>query len=1338
MHWKKAIAVAALLVAGLILAAFILVAAYDFNTLKPRIQQLAKETTGRELVIAGDLDVRLGFSPVISIHDVRFQNAPWGSRPDLLTATRIELRVKLWPLILGDLVFKRIHLIEPDFLLEFNKSGDVNLLFDTIQAAASQERPPDLSTLPVFIVKDLTIEKGRFNYIDEKRNLTLEIRIDSANANIRGWDKPVRLKASGAVEDIPLTVKGNFGPIWAWLDPNLALSADLSLTSGGTSATVRGSVRDPIEFESFSFDIVSSGSSTKEIARYAEQPKVPEFGPFTITARVSDADGKPALHILNAAVGEEERVRLAVTGKINDVISMRGVALDVTATGQDTANLVKIGIPPIPLRGPFRITAGLSDPKPKIYKADDMRVAIGDHLITGRMELSMAEPIPMLTAKLSSEKFGLWPFTLDAVLTGPVDKLALPKLDVIFGTEDVVKASLRGSIGNLLKLSGVDLDFQMRGRDLSNASRIFNRKLPLRGAFHASGKAAITEPKLFQVPKLQVSLGKNDFEGSMDWDLRGEAPQWKATLSSRDLDASSIIPKQSVGQPWVKALDQMDPFEMRFHMTGFSGERSIDMFELSSGNSRFLKLEMSGTIQKVKSLQGIDLTFHASGQDVGQLGQLYGGALPAQGIFDVSGRIAKPEASTYEIADLGILLGPNELSGRVNIDLAGNQPRLFVELSSRQISLESLSLPDKKWITPISKITDFGPLALKAQLSGPLDRITLERVDLDMGREELAKISLKGALNDLSAGRGLDVQFSIKGNDAARLEQLLGQPVPLEGVYKLSGRLSDPAVKTYRIEDLNAIIGENDLRGRVDLVLAKSSPMIALELESSKTTLAPVTIESIESLRGIPDLGPLKLAVRVVGRGDTYTFTDLDLNFGKDELVSVMVKGTIKDPSIPKGMNLDFAIRSSDLAIFEKLSGKAFFPQGALRLSGHFVDIAPNVYRTSSLTAIWGESEHKGWVELDLSGERPKVRADISSNKLDLRPVLAREDSKETATAPPPSPGTSSARVFSSKAWNLEGLSRLDADLHLRNQQVLLPRAVIGDVEMYLHLDEGHLRITPFTFRIGEGSADILFDLNSREAMPVWKTAIHVEQLSLGAKLDQLESRANLEGKLDMDVRLDGSGDSMAALMAGLNGDIRAAIKDGRIVSRYLAFLQRYMGDLLQLFNPSQVRAEYTPINCWVNNINIKDGLADVKVLLDTDQTTLISAGGINLKTEKLNLSIKPTPKRSSGVGVTISFRRMSQWVRLGGTLADPDLVFAAGNTFRMFGRIAGGFLIAGPFGSAAAFFADVSVGKEDACQIADEVYEYTGQPEAATEINETPGVAGNDREQPEHRGPSR
>jgi len=1186
----------------------------------------------------------------------------------------------------------------------------------------------------VFVVNDLTIENGRFNYIDKEWNVTLSTRIDGGNAKIPGWDEPIRLKASGAAEDIPLSVKGNFGPIWAWLDPDMALSADLALISGGTSATIRGRVRDPIEFKDFSFDIVSSGASTREIARYAEQPKVPEFGPFTITAKVSDADGTPALHILNAAVGGEELVKLAVSGKIDDVVAMRGVALDVTATGQDTANLVKIGIPPIPLRGPFRLTTGMSDPKPKVYNADDMRVAIGDHLITGRMQFSMAEPNPMLTAKLSSEKFGLWPFMLDAVLTGPVEKLALPQIDVTFGTEDVVKVALNGSVGNLRKLSGVDLGFQMRGRDLSNASQIFDRKLPLRGAFQASGKAVITEPKLFQIPKLQVSIGKNHFDGTVDWDLRGDAPQWKATLSSRDLDASSIIPQQHVGQPWVNALDRMDPFRIQFHMAGFSGERSIEMFELSSGNSRFVKLDMSGSIREVKGLQGIDVTFQANGQDVGQLGQLYGGDMPAQGTFDVSGRIANPAGSTYEIADLGIHVGPNKLAGRVTLNLAGNPPRLSAELSSRQISLESVSLPDKTWMTPLRKITDFGPLALKAQMSGLSDRIALERVELEVGREQLAKISLKGSLKDLNAGRGLDLRFSIQGEDATQIEQLMGQPVPLEGLYKLSGRLTDPSVQTYRMEDLNIVIGENDLHGRVDLDLTKSSPMVALELESARTTLAPVTHESVQSFRGIPDLGPLKLAVRVVGRGDTYTFKDLDLNFGKDELVSVVVNGTIKDPSMPKGMDLDFVVRSSDLANFEKLGGRNLSLQGALTMSGHFTDIAPNVCRTSSLTAVWGESEHNGWVELELSGEIPKVRADLSSSKWDLRQVLARETQKDNTGQINPTSDKENNRVFSSEPINFKGLSRIDADLHLRNQQVLLPRTVMDDVVMHLRLENGHLRITPFTFRIGEGNADILFDPKSTASPRQWVTVINVKQLELGAKLDQLESRANLEGNLDINLSVEGSGDSMAALMAGLNGDIRTSMKDGRIVSRYFEQLQRYMGDVLQLFNPFQAKKEYTPINCWVTTINVKDGLADVKVLLDTDQTTIISAGDINLKTEQVNMGIRPNPKRS--YGVSISLRRLSQSVRLRGPLANPSLAVAAGGTFATIGK-ALGFGLFGPVGWAA-FFTDVSVGKRDACQVAEDVFESGGELAEAAEVDEVPGTTGYDREQPAHRGPSR
>jgi uncharacterized protein involved in outer membrane biogenesis len=250
-------------------------------------------------------------------------------------------------------------------------------------------------------------------------------------------------------------------------------------------------------------------------------------------------------------------------------------------------------------------------------------------------------------------------------------------------------------------------------------------------------------------------------------------------------------------------------------------------------------------------------------------------------------------------------------------------------------------------------------------------------------------------------------------------------------------------------------------------------------------------------------------------------------------------------------------------------------------------------------------------------------------------------------------------------------------------------------------LKDGNLEIKPFKFTMGGGKADVQFALRSQVTPATLAATLAIDQLDIGPMLDQLGYQRSVEGNLDANLKLDSSGDSVAALMAALNGNIRIALSNGRAASKYLKLLEKYLGSgILRMLNPFQQKREYAPINCFVNNIEIKDGLADVKLLLDTDQTSIFGAGDVNLKTERLNLGIKPTPKKGAGpAGVSFSFKELSQPFRLGGTLANPSLVIDPGRSAFVVGKMAGALAL-GPFGIAA-FFADVSVGKKDPCTAA-------------------------------------
>ena len=218
-----------------------------------------------------------------------------------------------------------------------------------------------------------------------------------------------------------------------------------------------------------------------------------------------------------------------------------------------------------------------------------------------------------------------------------------------------------------------------------------------------------------------------------------------------------------------------------------------------------------------------------------------------------------------------------------------------------------------------------------------------------------------------------------------------------------------------------------------------------------------------------------------------------------------------------------------------------------------------------------------------------------------------------------------------------------------------------------------------------------------------------IDQLAIGPMFDKLGYQRSVEGNMDAALNLESTGNSVAAWMAGLNGGSRIAVSQGRMTSEYIELLEKYLGSgILNMINPFQEKREYTPVNCFVNDVDIKGGLADVKILLDTDRTSIFGVGEVNLKTERLDLGIKPTPKKGAmPANISFSFKELSQPFRLGGTLANPHLAIDPGRTAFVIGKMAGALAL-GPVGIAA-FFADVSVGKQDPCALALEAINVKG-----------------------------
>ena len=114
------IGVAAVLVV-VIVGTFVALSLVDWSKYADLAIAEVKNTTGRDLRIAGKIDVGL-LPPRLIVDGVSLTNAPWGSRPEMVKTKHVEIRAALLPLLIGN-VHLKIDIVAPDVFLETDKKG---------------------------------------------------------------------------------------------------------------------------------------------------------------------------------------------------------------------------------------------------------------------------------------------------------------------------------------------------------------------------------------------------------------------------------------------------------------------------------------------------------------------------------------------------------------------------------------------------------------------------------------------------------------------------------------------------------------------------------------------------------------------------------------------------------------------------------------------------------------------------------------------------------------------------------------------------------------------------------------------------------------------------------------------------------------------------------------------------------------------------------------------------------------------------------------------------------------------------------------------------------------
>jgi AsmA protein len=294
-------------------------------------------------------------------------------------------------------------------------------------------------------------------------------------------------------------------------------------------------------------------------------------------------------------------------------------------------------------------------------------------------------------------------------------------------------------------------------------------------------------------------------------------------------------------------------------------------------------------------------------------------------------------------------------------------------------------------------------------------------------------------------------------------------------------------------------------------------------------------------------------------------------------------------------------------------------------------------------------------------GSPPAVKATLTGRGLDFGAIAASWPTSEPATrapsqpqpapASPPSPSTTpsqsaaepSARLIPDRPLPLAALRQMDADLSLELQDTKAGAGILKLARTHAVLKDGRLTLDPIALDTPGGHVDATATLNAGGDAAL---SLRAPSMAIKPTLAAFDQPDGIIGDVEIRADLRGTGTTLHALAAALDGSLGVALANGEIDNRLLvALLSRVAPEagLLDLAG----KPGHSALRCMAIRADITKGVADLRaLLLDTLPLRLTGSGSVNLGEETLALRLQPLA-RLGGSGIAVP-------VNLGGTLRTP------------------------------------------------------------------------------------
>jgi len=325
----KILAAIGVLVIAIIVAGVAVLKSMDFNEYKTLIAEQVKSATGRDLVIAGNLDLQISLSPSVAVEGVTFANADWGSQTDMVSLDSFAAEVKLLPLLTGDVQVKRVVLQGVTVLLETNSSGVPNWEFASAEPSADSTEETSGGDASIPVIHSVQVRDVRLIYKDGETGDSQNLALGVLELSSDGASSPMNLLLETVYNGEAFKITGTLGSVDA-LSSNEMFPLKLDIAALGASIGLDGTISEPrsgkgmnIGFNVVTDDIAALAVRGMALGGADGDAPLPAK-PLSVSGAVRDGDNVWSIDGLALKIGDSD-----LAGNLS--VNLGGARPDITA-----------------------------------------------------------------------------------------------------------------------------------------------------------------------------------------------------------------------------------------------------------------------------------------------------------------------------------------------------------------------------------------------------------------------------------------------------------------------------------------------------------------------------------------------------------------------------------------------------------------------------------------------------------------------------------------------------------------------------------------------------------------------------------------------------------------------------------------------------------------------------------------------------------------------------------------------------------------------------------------------------------------------------------------------